>query len=363
MTGRIAGFGLLAVVAGGYVACAAAHGQSAQNSPEQLKDLLLSVRQGFGLQPQNAGPFHLKAHFNTFDSEGKPDGSGTLEEYWDGKERLRREFVYRGKTQTTWRTPAEYRSGQQIHPAYYMRRLVEGFESAIPPAIVLEGRTFSDRHESLGNVPMHCILTRNKLAPMQPNSPPETVYGPMDEQAFCLSSGDHFLRVLQSYPGVAVVYNQLRGFGKQTVPFRVSLTQGSVDHGEFVVDTLEDWTPEDAIFVPAADAKQNIRPETTPVRVSSGVIAGSIIDKRQPVYPSMAKAQRLQGLVILAALITKQGTIDDLEVLASPGASLSEAAVDAVKDWRYRPYVFNGEPVEVDTTVTVSFAFATPPGH
>ena len=91
------------------------------------------------------------------------------------------------------------------------------------------------------------------------------------------------------------------------------------------------------------------------VRVSAGVTQGMIIHKVQPAYPQMAKIARVQGPVVLAAIIGKDGTIQNLHVVSSASPLLNQAAIDAVKEWRYKPYILNGEPVEVDTQVTVNF--------
>ena len=79
-----------------------------------------------------------------------------------------------------------------------------------------------------------------------------------------------------------------------------------------------------------------------------------LIQKTMPVYPPIAKAARVQGTVVLQATISKQGTIQDLKVISGP-AMLQEAALDAVRQWRYKPYLLNNEPVEVETTVNVIF--------
>jgi len=90
------------------------------------------------------------------------------------------------------------------------------------------------------------------------------------------------------------------------------------------------------------------------VRVSSGVIAGQRIDSTRPMYPPLAKSARIQGTVRLAATISKQGVIENLRVL-SGHPMLIQAAMDAAKQFRYRPYILNGEPVEVETTIDVNF--------
>ena len=97
-------------------------------------------------------------------------------------------------------------------------------------------------------------------------------------------------------------------------------------------------------------------PEPRPLRVSR-VMEGNLIHRVQPVYPVLAKMARVQGAVVLRAVISQQGTIEGLAVISGPPA-LVEAAVEAVRQWRYRPYYLNDEPVEVDTQVTVNFVLA-----
>ena len=93
------------------------------------------------------------------------------------------------------------------------------------------------------------------------------------------------------------------------------------------------------------------------IRVSSGVTQGLVIHKVEPVYPAIAKTARVSGTVILQAVIGKDGTIQNLHVV-SGHPLLTQAALDAVKQWRYRPYILNGDPVEVDTQVEVHFTLA-----
>lgn len=92
-----------------------------------------------------------------------------------------------------------------------------------------------------------------------------------------------------------------------------------------------------------------------PVRVSSGVMDGIVIRKTMPVYPAIAKAAGVQGAVSLQATISKNGMIENLRVVSGP-AMLQQAAMDAVRQWRYKPFLLNGEPVEVQTTVNVVFS-------
>jgi protein TonB len=91
-----------------------------------------------------------------------------------------------------------------------------------------------------------------------------------------------------------------------------------------------------------------------PVRVSGLIVAGMLIRKTLPIYPPIAHAAHVEGTVVLAAIIARDGTIQNLHVVSGNGM-LQQAALDAVRTWRYRPYLLNGEPVEVETTVNVIF--------
>lgn len=90
------------------------------------------------------------------------------------------------------------------------------------------------------------------------------------------------------------------------------------------------------------------------VRVTSGVTEGLLIHKVMPEYPQAAKAARMQGTVVLGAIIGKDGTVKGLKVVSGPPI-LAQAAIAAVKEWRYKPYYLNGQPTEVDTTINVNF--------
>lgn len=93
------------------------------------------------------------------------------------------------------------------------------------------------------------------------------------------------------------------------------------------------------------------------VRVSQGVSTGLLIRKVTPNYPPLARQARIQGQVVLQAEISKDGTIQNLQLI-SGHPMLAPAAIEAVKQWRYKPYLLNGEPVAVETQVVVNFSLS-----
>jgi TonB family protein len=110
-------------------------------------------------------------------------------------------------------------------------------------------------------------------------------------------------------------------------------------------------------LAPDGTTKVDLVPD--PIRVSAGVISSLSIYKVNPVYPPDAKAAGIQGAVVLRAMLGKDGSVEALQVVSGPPA-LTPSALDAVKQWTYKPYMLNGQPVEVETTITVNYTLADP---
>lgn len=103
---------------------------------------------------------------------------------------------------------------------------------------------------------------------------------------------------------------------------------------------------------PAIPAAPSLRPPQV-----SRMMEGNLIRRVQPEYPALARQARIQGTVVLRAVINREGAIQDLQVI-SGHPLLVQAALDAVRQWRYRPYYLNDQPVEVETQVTVNFSLS-----
>jgi len=124
---------------------------------------------------------------------------------------------------------------------------------------------------------------------------------------------------------------------------------GGVPGGQMggVIGGIISSTP---VAVPKAVTPQRIR-------VSQGVTQGMIIRRVQPAYPPLARQARIQGPVVLQAEIGKDGSIQNLRLI-SGHPMLAPAAIEAIKQWKYKPYILNGEPVEVETTITFNFTLS-----
>ncbi len=91
--------------------------------------------------------------------------------------------------------------------------------------------------------------------------------------------------------------------------------------------------------------------------IKGGIMAGNVLSKVNPVYPQEAKDKHLSGTVVLAATIDTEGNISSLKLISGPD-ELTKSAWEAVKQWKYKPYLLNGKPVAVDTTITVNYSLA-----
>jgi len=109
---------------------------------------------------------------------------------------------------------------------------------------------------------------------------------------------------------------------------------------------------------PASPSKEPGPVQVEPLVGTVPVVTPGVLIKRvAPKYPKQARKKHIEGTVIMKATITRDGDIADLQ-LVSGDPLLAQAALDAVKNWKYRPYLKDGQPVEADTQITVNFALA-----
>jgi TonB family protein len=108
---------------------------------------------------------------------------------------------------------------------------------------------------------------------------------------------------------------------------------------------------------PSAGGKTKATPSGQ--RVPSETVSGMMLKHIDPIYPKEAKKKHISGIVMIIALISKQGTITSLDVVASPDPLLTQSAKDAVQQWTYQPYLLDGVPVEIETTINVNYSFGS----
>jgi periplasmic protein TonB len=153
---------------------------------------------------------------------------------------------------------------------------------------------------------------------------------------------------------------QMRGGELQaqsTIPKQIYIPSAPEPPAQDTVAALGDSGPgtgNTANPFPGRGTNPAVREAVQKQHVSSGVMEGMLVYKVVPNYPAIPREIRLSGTVVLQATISKTGAIENLRVVSGP-AMLQQAAMNAVAQWRYRPYLLNGEPVEVETTINVQF--------
>jgi TonB family protein len=159
----------------------------------------------------------------------------------------------------------------------------------------------------------------------------------------------------QGISGVVIVQLQIDSEGHVA---QTNIVSGDPLLTEAAVNAIKQWQ-----FKPYTLDGEPVEVETTAsvrvglpqmLRVSQGVMEGNVVRKVNPVYPVEARAARIQGDVILEVTISREGDVSHLAVI-SGHPLLADAATNAVKQWKYKPYLLNGNPVEIESTIKIQF--------
>jgi TonB family protein len=171
---------------------------------------------------------------------------------------------------------------------------------------------------------------------------------------YCLAPGDPVLRIsAHPFESIQILHNRILHLDDRAIAGDLKVMRNGKLTLALHVETLESFDEgNDALFNPPADAK--LLPPIRRVTISPGIAQGLLEYAPSPVYPDIAKADHTSGTVVIHAVIAKDGKLSNLQAASGP-KELQAAALDAVRLWRYRPYLLNGDPVEVDTTVNVIF--------
>ena len=293
-------------------------------------------------------PWHLKLSFQLFDDKGKPTEQGTIEKWW--VEPTKEKTVYTSPSYTSTEIHTKegfYRSKGSSYVPSLLGLVLQQVVHPMPSERDISDSKPDLRKETLGKTPMDCIMLARQIK--------NVAYAPLGLfPTYCFGRDTDTLRVSYDFGSQYIVRNKVGAFQEKTVTVDQTTVQNSVTEVSAHLDVLQTFVPNEEDFVPSADFEQV---KTNAVMVSSGVMAGQKIGGVNPSYPENARLKRISGSVILRARIGDDGHIHSLTVISTPDADLAIAALDAVRRWTYKPYLLNGEPVEVDTQITVNFAF------
>lgn len=307
----------------------------------------LAVAKANAITGEGKPPFYLKLSFQIFKMYGSRGEAGTVEEWWAGPGRYRVEV-----TSPSLGTLVDPELGAVPDETgrrtlFLIRRLVNAVTD--PAAYVSTDPRYVkllDESRDVHGVKLDCVdslrLKQKEPSPMDP--------------IVCWQKDAGAIR-LMGEQNETVVRNKLGRFAGTTVSIDTQVAYGSEEAISGHIEALNGINPSSAPLGlkktgGTADPGGGSAESTI---VPSLVLDGHLVNRVQPEYPMMARENQIQGTVVLAARITERGTISLLTPIASPDDILTNAAIAAVRRWTYTPYLLNGTPTAVDTTITVNF--------
>ena len=314
------------------------HGQvnPASASPSDPKELMLAAKRVNNLTGSDMLPWHIKASFRILDESGSTVDQGTYEESWAGPDRLKRTVSTGRLTQTEFRSDKgvlRVGSPDDLDPNLLL--VAHELTEPLPAPSDFEIQSFTAKKTQIGSSSFNCIHH-------DPGGP-----------TYCFGLQQPILRI-SSIGLDQTLRNRILGFQNRFVPGDLTLVHSGRTVLSLHIESIELLSPE-ASLTPPPDAR--VVPHV--VNISGNIAEGMLLYRVAPEYPLAAHRAHIAGTVALQGVISKDGKIRDLKALSGP-EGLQGAAMQAVWQWRYKPYLLNGQPVEVKTTINVIFSLESP---
>jgi len=338
------------------------HAQAGPSSPPELpKDpraILAAAAPYYDFNDPTLKPWHLKATYQTFDDKGNPGEQGIFEYWWASPEVNRVTWSSQGATHTDWHAANgkyEYLSTGGGFD-FFEYRLKSAFVSPLPaPRDLDASKSRLDLQDvKLGGVKLPCIMVIPLMPqPGQPSPAGQVQTVPLGLfPTYCFDPKLPVLHVTYSFGNLTEGFDSFVKFQGRILAKKVAFLEGDRQILSATVNTLEGLSATDPAFTPDPQATS---PKFDKINVGSGIAVGMLLKKQTPIYPQDAKQARISGTVILQAIIGRDGRVHEMRVIQAPWPSLAASAMWAVSQWQYKPYLLNGEPVDVETTVNVIF--------
>jgi hypothetical protein len=272
-------------------------------------------------------PWHLKLDVTVFGEKGKNPSEGTIEVWHAGPDQR---TVYTSSTTLKHDGKTYYSKAGPSLPFEANEALQEVLHPG-PRAIEIEGTVPELRKQKFGASEFDCVMLTQ---PIKGSTPVPLGLFP----TYCLSNG--IIRIAYNFGGQAVVLNRMGTFLGRDVALETGIREGKFDVASAKIVALAIYTPQPDEFLPAASMVQ----EGTEARISGSVIAGNRVSFVAPLYPDSAKIAHESGKVVLRAIIGRDGHIHSLRPTSATDPDFVIAAITAVRQWVYKPYLLNGEP-------------------
>jgi TonB family protein len=294
------------------------------------------------LESVSQKPWHLKLDVTVYDETGKNPRQGTAEVWHaDGDERRVETFGDSSRTFLRHEGKSYVKSAGPELPFFFDEAVKQTLHSG-PTDRDLEGSKPELKKQRFGNVEFDCImLTQSSMGPVPLGLFP----------TYCLDSSE-IIRSSYNFGGQTIVVSGVGMFLGHDIPMKLDLLEGQTVVATAKIVSLASYLPQADEFAATAD----MTPLGGEVRISGSMIAGHRLTFVQPVYPPNMKADHVAGTVVLRALIGRDGHIRSLRPVSANDPEFVISAIAAVRQWTYTPYLLNGLPTDVDTTITVNYA-------
>lgn len=309
-----------------------------------LKDRLHKAAAESSLDTPDMKPWHLLVGFQLFDAKGQPNETGTIEEWW-ASPKLHK-IVYTSPSYTNMELNNEggsYKTSASLYVPEILQLIKMQIEHPLPLDRDLDEASLSMQKVAFGKLTLDCLSYSPKNT--QPIAGKNATY--------CFEQDKSSLLFTQNYGALAITQPHVGMFQQRRVAVDQSLKLFNVPAATAHIEKLESASLTAADFLPPTNLVRVAGPEPEPL----GAVAANAILKTPPRYPDRAKQNHIAGTVAIHAIIGKDGHLHNLKVFSSPDPDLSDAALLAVRQWTYQPYVVNGEVFEVDTMIAVNFSF------
>lgn len=300
-------------------------------------------------------PWHLKASYQLYDEKGAPATKGTFEYWWASPKLLRLRWSRPDAEYNEWHTPdgkVAYRTtGERLR--FYEYKIQSALLDVLPSSKDLDPDQYWFKREEVkasrdASVKNPCFEVIPHMG--QPGKIPDVPLGLFP--TYCFDTTRPLLLFQTSFGNLAVHYRSLVKTQGHVLAKEVEFSQRQNRVLSVQVEQIEPLAPTDAALTPSPEAHVT---QDKRVLLSPGVVNGMLIEKTVPIYPIDAKEARIAGTVVLKAIIGRDGHVHDLRVISAPWPSLAASALQCVSQWRYKPYMLNDDPVEVETTVNVIY--------
>jgi TonB family protein len=307
--------------------------------PNALMQLAARVN---GLGSPDMKPWHVKANYQTFDADGKPKDQGVFEEWWASPDKYKINYTSPSFNQVQYHTGDKTWSTGDTGWVPFRDDMVERYlVHPLPKIDKVEMLYYAVRSRKVGRVTLLCDESA---------VPPHDYPDP--RARLCFDDQKPMLRLVEPHENIFVLFNDIVRVKDHYVDKNIVVEDSVHPIVKVDVTTLDfpNGFDESLLTVPASAQSEDH------LTLEARSMTGRKLSGDEIRYPITARSKGVQGTVLLAAIISKSGDIANLEVISGP-EELRKSSIDAVKTWKYTPYLLNGQPVEVRTVIDVDYTF------